>query len=83
MQAMSDVKLTREVLEEIVDKKLQPLYATISELQRSMEFINFKYKIQLRTDQQENGKNENRKQDVEERRTEPWRPGQQSAEWHS
>ena len=61
MQAMSDVKLTREVLEEIVDRKLQPLYATISELQRSMEFINFKYKIRLRTDQQGNGKKRKQK----------------------
>ena len=46
---MGDVQLTREVLEEILDRKLQPLYATISELQRSMEFINFKYE-QMRSD---------------------------------
>ena len=46
---MGDVQLTKEVLEEVLDRKLQSLYATISELHRSMEFINFKYE-QIRSD---------------------------------
>ena len=40
---MVDTPITEEILEEILDWKLEPLYKTISELQRSMEFINHKY----------------------------------------
>lgn len=46
---MGDNQLSKEVLEETLDRKLQPLIATISELQRSMEFINHKYE-QMRSD---------------------------------
>ena len=46
---MGNVHFSREVLKEILDRKLQPLIATISKLLRSMEFKNQRYE-QMRSD---------------------------------
>ena len=42
---MGDSAVTKNVLEEILDRKLHPLLSTIGELQKSMDFINHKYEL--------------------------------------